>query len=227
MALRPCKECKTEVSTSATNCPKCGAPVKTKVGCGTVIAGSALFLIFMVVLGSIVGPRSQVEPPAASTLASAPTTLDAPAAPETPSEPSSPWAYSNLADAMHEQKTKTGCTTSTNKVDLDWPYSDVTADLCIRKGPRFGLDAYVQLNGDGQILCKIWTCTVRIRFDKGAARAFTAVGAADHSSNIIFIKGVPKLVQALKKSEKTVIEIELYQAGVQALEFPTRQFEWP
>ena len=77
----------------------------------------------------------------------------------------SPWSYSEEADALHDVKTKFACTTSTNEVQLSFPYHNVTANLSIRKGPRHGLDAYVQLNGDGQILCDIDSCTVHVRIE--------------------------------------------------------------
>jgi hypothetical protein len=55
MALNPCKECGTEVSTEAKACPKCGAPIsKSKVagGCLVLILLAAVFLIFVMVVGS-------------------------------------------------------------------------------------------------------------------------------------------------------------------------------
>ncbi len=250
MALIPCRECKTEVSTTAKTCPKCGSPIKAGVGWGRVLLAIALFLIVMSILGRAVDPsgdepqavaavQSTDASPAADPVASAVERLAVPnpdpgaSAAEglavvdaPPPAAASPWTYSEAADAMHEAKTKVGCTTSTNTATLDWPYKNVTADLCIRRGPRFGLDAYVQLNGEGQILCSYDSCSVRIRFDKQQPRRFTAVEASDNSSNIIFIKGVPKLIGSLRKSTKTVIEVEFYQAGIQTLEFNTEQFEW-
>ncbi len=37
MALIKCSECKKEISTKADKCPHCGAPVKKKSGCGTLL----------------------------------------------------------------------------------------------------------------------------------------------------------------------------------------------
>jgi len=47
MALTKCKECGTEVSKSATACPKCGAPLKKKTSLFTwlVIIGIVLIVI--------------------------------------------------------------------------------------------------------------------------------------------------------------------------------------
>lgn len=37
MALIKCKECRIEVSDKAKNCPNCGAPIKSRIGCGGFI----------------------------------------------------------------------------------------------------------------------------------------------------------------------------------------------
>ena len=139
----------------------------------------------------------------------------------------SSWTYNEYTDALHDKKTKTACTTSINEVNLDFPYHNVTANLCIRKGPKYGLDAYVTLNGDGQILCDLESCTVQVRFDKEPVRIFSGAESADHSSNIIFIENTARLVASLKKSNTTVVELKLYQAGNQDVTFNTKGLVWP
>ena len=48
MALIKCRECGKEVSTSAQNCPNCGAPVKKPgIGCGGAIL--ILFAVFFII----------------------------------------------------------------------------------------------------------------------------------------------------------------------------------
>jgi len=46
MALKPCKECGTEISSSATACPKCGAPIKKAGGCAT----AAVVLVGLIIV---------------------------------------------------------------------------------------------------------------------------------------------------------------------------------
>ena len=128
---------------------------------------------------------------------------------------------------MHDAKGKIACTTSTDTVRLGWPYGSQTANLCIRKGPKFGLDAYVALSGDGQIMCSLWNCTVHVRFDKRPAQGFPATRASDGSSNIIFLNRTQRLIDELKKSSVTHVELEFFQAGVQVLTFDTAQLQWP
>lgn|GEM_PF-1574944 len=142
--------------------------------------------------------------------------------------PPTSWSYRSRKDEMTDKQTEFACTTSTTQVRLDWPYSDVSADLCIRQSPQHGLDVYLQLNGEGQILCRSYDgCTVSIRFGDKAPQGFSATGASDNSSNIIFVSNASRFVQNVKGAETTKIQIELYQAGSQVVEFDTKDLVWP
>jgi hypothetical protein len=137
------------------------------------------------------------------------------------------WRYTERGDAMHDEKTKLACVTSNNQLSLSAPYQDVDADLCIRRKPAGELDAYVQLNGDGQILCDLEGCMTHVRFDKGRIEGFPTVTAADGSSNIVFLNRTTALVSDLKRSQSTVIALNMYQAGTQELVFNTAGLKWP
>ena len=138
----------------------------------------------------------------------------------------SPWHYEETSDPMHDAKTSLACTTSTNDAQLTFPYHNVAADLCLRKAPGNGFDAYVQLQGKGQILCGVENCLVHFRFDKGPVRAFAATRASDNSSNIIFVQRPQVLVDALRKSSVAVVELTFYQNGDQDLTFDTAKLVW-
>lgn len=237
MALKPCRECKTEISTSAASCPKCGAPVKKK-GLG-FLGWTSLGILTLLVLGALGNSRTVEKPRDVATAPSTGTTYKPPADPDWEATktlgaaapvvltPASPWSYSERGSAMDDAKTKFACTTSINKVSLDWPYDDVTADLCVRRSPKHGLDVIVSLNGKGQILCDSYDgCNVRVRFDSSPARAFTGNGPSDNSTNVLFLSSASKILAAIKKSKKTAVEIEFYQSGSQSLEFNTQQLEW-
>ena len=199
---------------------------KRKSGCMLfAVVGGGIFIL-LAIIGSCLP-----EQPAADSANESPASVEAVSSPAEVAPPisiRSAWVYRTNIDEMTDKPTHFACVTSTNKVNLDWPYSDVSADLCVRQSPQYGLDAYVSLNGDGQILCRVYDgCTVKIRFDDGAQQSFSAADAADHSSNIIFINNTQRLVQNLKNAELTRIEIALYQAGNQVLNFPTKDLEWP
>ena len=137
------------------------------------------------------------------------------------------WRYSSQNDPMNDRPTRTACVWSTNEVVLDFPYGNTRAELCLRDSPQYGRDAYVALEGNGQILCYSYRdCIVRVRFDDEEARTFPAVGPSDNSTNIVFIRNRDRLERGLRSAERTAIQIEFYQAGQQALIFPTAGFDW-
>lgn len=138
------------------------------------------------------------------------------------------WDYSSSADPMTDRKTENACVTSTNQVLQTSPYSNTTARLCIRQSPRYGLDAYVVLNGEGQILCRSYDgCAFKVRFDQSPQQSFSGGDSADGSSNIVFIRNAQRFVTSAKAADVTRIEIQLYRGGNQILEFPTKGLVWP
>lgn len=137
------------------------------------------------------------------------------------------WLYSQETDPLTDKVTKTACVTSQNEISQNAPYTDVHAELCIRQAPRSGLNVYVRLDGDGQILCTSYEgCRVKVRFDKTPLQSESAVGAADGSSNVIFLRNERSIVSSLRKSSKTLVEIVIYQAGNQTLMFNTDGLKW-
>jgi hypothetical protein len=138
------------------------------------------------------------------------------------------WSYEAKTDPMTDKTVRLACVTSSNEVELQPPYSSVQARLCLRDSPEFGRDAYVELLGDGQVLCRSYEdCTVRVRFDKDAPQSYSAVGASDHSTNIFFIRARDRLEKRLKTADQTIVQAEFYQAGNQPMIFDTKGFSWP
>jgi RNA polymerase subunit RPABC4/transcription elongation factor Spt4 len=54
MALKKCKECGAEISSSATACPKCGAPSTGKtlqdIGCSLILIPIFIIILVLVIL---------------------------------------------------------------------------------------------------------------------------------------------------------------------------------
>lgn len=145
-----------------------------------------------------------------------------------PAAVSSAWEYSSHADAMNDRRTEMACVRSENEAQLDFPYHPVHAQLCLRNSPQYGRDAFVQLEGDGQILCYSYQgCSVGVRFDQAQARNFSATDSSDGSSNIVFIRDRRGLERGLRDADRTAIQVQFYQAGRQALIFPTSGLDWP
>jgi hypothetical protein len=169
---------------------------------------------------------NSTAPTQPSNVASAPSIPDINTASAPADAPTTAWKYHTESDNMGRTKTF-ACTTSTNEITQSFPYHDSSAELCLRRSSKDGLDAYVQLDGNGQILCGIESCSIPIKFDGGAIQRFPGVGAADNSSDVIFINSTSRFISTLRRSKRTVIELRLYQNGDQDVVFDTAGLKWP
>lgn len=135
------------------------------------------------------------------------------------------WSYADLPDPISGKTGKAACITSSNTVKQDFPYEETSAMLCVRKGARDALDAYVRLVSGGQFTVNSYSHSkVMVRIDKKPAAAYSVIGAADYSTDVFFFTNAARLQSALIGSEKTFVEVQLYQAGNQVLEFNTSGF---
>ena len=68
--------------------------------------------------------------------------------------------------------------------------------------------------------------SIRMRFDDNKPETYSVSGAADYSSNTVFINSVDKIISKLKKAKKLIIEAEVYDNGTQQMEFAVSGFSW-
>lgn len=228
MAMTKCKECGNEISTKADACPKCGAKQVRTSGCAKVV----LFFLVAIVLLAMIGQcgretrtsRGSLPPSARTPPASA-----APAAvvePPPVPEPGSQWIYRQSEDPMAEGKTYGASVRSKNTVNFDFPYSgSQRGTLTLRTHPRHGEDVIFSIE-QGQILCRSYEdCTILVRFDNGKAQSFSAVGAADNSTETIFIRNYSRFLAGMQKASTVRIAVEVYQEGAPVFEFDVSGFD--
>lgn len=224
MALIKCKECGTEVSSKAETCPKCGARVAAKpMGCGTLIGVIFLGGIIISVFSSIFSSGTGSVTPTPST--SSPSTPIAKTSPA-PVIPGSQWSYSQDADEMGKGAIYHAAVSSSNTVDFKFPYAGAQhAMLNLRISPRHGKDIIFRIER-GQILCHSYEdCTVLVRFDDEKATNYSAVGAADNSTETIFIRNYDRFVEKMLKAKQVRISTNIYQQGAPAFEFDVSSFD--
>lgn len=224
MALIKCKECGAEISSNAETCPKCGARVAAKpMGCGSLIGivllGGVIISVFLSIFSS--GTVDTTSPTTSSPSEVAETIV----APE-PVVLGSQWSYSQDADAMSKGTTFHAVVSSSNTVDFDFPYSGAQhATLNLRVDPRYGKDVIFRIE-KGQILCHSYEdCTVLVRFDDEQATNYTAVGAADNSTETIFIRNYGRFVEKMLKAKRVRISANIYQEGSPIFEFDVSGFD--
>ena len=142
-------------------------------------------------------------------------------------EPPNSWRYRRQADKLRGGFTDLACKRSEQKVILEPPYEPIYAEICLRINPDKTKDIYVNLLGDGQIVCYgLDGCKVPVKIGSSAApKVYLGLEPSDGSTGILFVTPSSKLFDALKRGTISVFEIEFYQAGLQQLEFNTASIE--
>lgn len=136
------------------------------------------------------------------------------------------WYYDSSEDKMDGATTYYASVNSSNTVNFSFPYNGVqNATLRLRSGKRLGKNVMFSIR-KGQILCHSYEdCTVLVRFDDEKAVNYSAVGAADNSSETIFLRNHDKFVAKLKKAKRVRISIDIYQEGAPVFEFDVSGFD--
>lgn len=223
MGLTKCKACGHEVSKNAAKCPSCGEPLKRKpLGCGGAIAFVFLFVVILVAIGSINAPDSGYSKTATTPPAR---TAAKPQVQPEPKIPGDQWKYASFDDDMSGSKYHLASVTSSNRVNFQFPYSGLQrGTLTLRTHPRHGKDLMFSIE-QGQILCRTYDpCRILARFDDGGPTTFSALGAADNSTETIFIKPYFGFVEQMLKSQTVRIEVPFYQEGQQVFTFDVSAF---
>lgn len=200
------------------------APRKTpwREWIGVVGAGVLILWVLIVVITPKPHVSQPADQPGQSTYGAA---AIAAAAPE-PTILNDPWRYRDEPDPMTDKVTHIACVTSTERVVLSSPYVPQYPELCVRKGPKFGLDAYITLPEGGQFMCRSYSgqCSVKVRRDDAPAVTYSGGEASDGSSDILFIRNAKSLLAAIEAGKVLRIEAEFYQAGLQPMAFPVERF---
>lgn len=209
--------------------PEPGPPKRAdnnKFAAAVIVGGIVLFLVGIIAVGS-----ATKTPPAALGTAGDTTVLPPTVAlPAAPPVPASPWTYTRSTDPMDDSTTQRACVRSTNAAILSPPYQPLHAQLCIRRTSKWGLDVFISMEGDAQVLCNSYSgCRIPTRFDDAAATNYRGSGADDYSSNIAFIAdgSASGFVEKLKTAQSIKLALTFYRDGVQVLEFETTDLQWP
>lgn len=138
------------------------------------------------------------------------------------------WGYSEYADEMGRGRVSVNIISSTNTISLDSPYEGAQhATLMIREHPQYGKDVIVRIE-KGQLLESDYHGRVLVRFDNDKPIPFPTVRPADLSSETLFLRGnaFSVFLSRLKTAKKLRMEVPVYQAGNQILDFDVEGFTW-
>jgi len=138
-----------------------------------------------------------------------------------------PWKYETLTDKMTDAQTRMAYLQSTNSLSLPPPYAGKNYGwIYVRQHPQHGQDVIVRVN-KGQILCHIPECQLLFRIDDGKATQITFLPSSSHESNVALARNAKALIAQLIKAKKVMIQVPMFQAGNQVLEFEAdKPLEW-
>jgi len=242
MALTKWHECGHQISKTLTQCPNFGAKIKRTSLFRKSIAG-IFGLVFLAMFMCQCGTDSTPSAPSAQKA-----TEPAQAAALTPEQQAEEqkrrsqeaeakqeqealalglrWQYNEFSEKMGRGTVKSATVRSLNEVQFGFPYSgDQRGTLHLRIHPKHGKDVVLSIE-KGQFLCGIYNCQVAVRFDDGKAQNFTAVGPADHSTTMLFLRGYDRFLAGARKAKKVYIEAQFYQQGTQVFEFDISGLKW-
>ena len=130
------------------------------------------------------------------------------------------WNYEEEADRMSGKKAKYAQTESDNSLNLRFPYQGKNHGVVqVRQHPQYGLDVILIVD-KGQILCSQFSsCNVTIRFGDGKPMTFEGSPSADNDSKVVFLKNPRRFINEAKKHKNFAVQLMMYQAGNQVLEF--------
>lgn len=132
------------------------------------------------------------------------------------------WKYDAETDEMSGKKAHYARVTSTNSLDLSFPYSgNNRGHLTVRQHPKHGLDVVVTVE-KGQIMCSSYGgCPIAIRFDDAAPVQFHGVPPEDHKSTVAFLKNPQRFINAASKAKRIKVQFNMFQNGAPILTFDT------
>lgn len=120
--------------------------------------------------------------------------------------------------------------TSTNYVNLSFPYKSAELKIVVRKTKEFGTDVYIRTSS-GQIFGLEHNNDnyVRIRFDNKQPMKFFYNKPSDNSFDVVFLRNTKKFIAEAKKAEQIIVEVPFYQDGRCLFYFSPLIFklEWP
>ena len=175
--------------------------------------------------------RAQPSAPVAGLAVTQPAMARSPITPTPAGQPTvttgQQWNYSVSEQKMTGGSRMTASVESTNTVDFDFPYSGPqNGRLTLRTDPQYGKDVMFTIE-KGQILCPSYEgCSVQIRFDDEKPGNYAAAGAADHSSNVVFLHDYNRFLNKLRAAKRLRLAVSIYQQGMPVFEFDLSGFDF-
>lgn len=128
------------------------------------------------------------------------------------------WTYDIDEVGIDKTKSIYAINRSINSLDLKFPYNGSNHGSLVIRKMKNKIEILLSID-KGQIIGEIYNIKGKIKFDNSNSFSFTANKSNDGSSNIVFIKNPSAILEKIRKSKKMLVEVELYNNGIQVIEF--------
>lgn len=126
------------------------------------------------------------------------------------------WKETEEIDEMTDTKNVWKTIRSLNGVMQDFPYNngETYAKITVRYMKKYGNSVLITIN-QGQILCNPFSNNnyVTVRFDEQKPKKYSFNGAADGSTETVFLNNSADFIANAKKAKDIKIEFSLFQGG--------------
>lgn len=139
------------------------------------------------------------------------------------------WSYDVKTDKMTSKQTSFAYLQSKNSLNLGFPYQGRNmGSLTVRQHPQHGLDVIFSVE-KGQLICSSYSgCDLLVRFDDKPPTRFAGTEPASNDHETIFVNNAKRFIAEAKKAKKILVQVEMYKAGGQILEFEVSSpLVWP
>lgn len=177
-------------------------------------------LIMLFLAGCCFPAPSRTEPPSPVVVEEAPSLPSPPVLLAPPAAPREKWRWIESKDPMTDARSITSFLDSENALNFDFPYNGAQHPALYLRNKGGSKDVFIALE-KGQVLCRSYDpCQVSVRFDDLPRMTFQGVGAADNSTETVFLNsGASRFITALGSAKKVLISFPVYQEGSPVLTY--------
>lgn len=135
------------------------------------------------------------------------------------------WTYAEKEDKMNSKKMHIANLRSITELDLKFPYQGAQASIALRyKDDKLNAILWVT---KGQFMPNMNNAQdIKVRFDSSKAKTYECASSSDGSPEELWIVSSKEFLEKLKHSKKVIIEAEMYQNGLQQMEFNCEGLIW-
>jgi len=142
------------------------------------------------------------------------------------SGPETKWEYSEEIDKMEGTTSYFAELPSTNKINFKFPYKGGSTLSINLRNKGTGNEVYLYLD-KGQIMPSLMgEKSMKFKFDDESTVTYSYTTASGAANNYVFINKQKEVINKLLKSKKVMIEIEIFNEGLNVFEYDSEGLVW-